>query len=98
MSCYDNSYYELILDLKSVFTNGNISIIDGDGGTTYIFEVTCYSDDEYKSYIYKCKKKGFNDISYDTVLSSACILMTVNIGLKSVCITQKYHLCDMPRK
>jgi hypothetical protein len=49
-----------------VFSNGNISVTDGDGGKDYIFEVTGYADGEYESYISQCKEMGFTDVSYES--------------------------------
>lgn len=62
----DIKYAELIPNPKSVFTNCDVCITDGDGGKAYIFEVTGYADGEYESYISKCKEMGFSDVSYET--------------------------------
>ena len=59
------SYAEMIPPVEDIFKNGDIQILDPDGGDMYALHVTNYTDEEYNEYIEKCKEYGFNDITYD---------------------------------
>lgn len=59
-------YANMIPDPIEYFKNGEISIVDSDGGTAYIFQVRNFQDGEYEAYVDKCKEMGFSDISYES--------------------------------
>lgn len=59
------SYAEMIPPVEDIFKNGEIRILDSDGGDMYALHVTNFTDEEYNEYVDKCKEYGFNDISYD---------------------------------
>ena len=62
----DVMYSEMIPDPNEIFKNGEIAVIDKDGGKAYIFQVRNYTDEEYQAYVSGCKELGFTDISYET--------------------------------
>lgn len=62
----DIKYADLIPNPESIFPAGSISIVDPDGGKAYILQVTNYEDEEYETYISKCKELGFTDISNES--------------------------------
>lgn len=62
----DIKYADLIPKPEDVFKNGEVSIVDSDGGSAYIFQVRNFEDGEYESYISKCKEMGFTDVSYES--------------------------------
>ena len=62
----DIKYADMIPNPEEIFKNGEISIVDKDGGSAYIFQVRGFEDAEYESYISMCKEMGFVDISYET--------------------------------
>ena len=51
---------------EDTFKNGDISEFDGDGGNTYLVQVTNYNDGEYEEYVKKCKDAGFKNVDYET--------------------------------
>lgn len=59
------SYVEIIPPVEDIFKNGEIHILDSDGGDMYALHITNFTDKEYNEYVEKCKEYGFNDISYD---------------------------------
>lgn len=59
-------YADMIPDPVVHFKNGEISIIDSDGGKAYIFQVRNFQDGKYEAYVAECKEMGFSDISYDS--------------------------------
>jgi len=61
----DIKYADLIPNPNTIFSNGNITITDPDGGTAYKFQVTNFTIDEYTIYVSECKNMGFNDVSYE---------------------------------
>lgn len=61
----DIKYADMIPDPYEVFPNGEVSIIDADGGKQYLFQVTNYTVEEVNAYIDGCKEMGFNEIKYD---------------------------------
>ena len=61
----DIKYADMIPDPYEVFSNGEVSIIDEDGGKQYLFQVTNYTVEEVNAYIDGCKEMGFNEIKYD---------------------------------
>lgn len=62
----DTKYADLIPKPEDVFKNGEVSIVDSDGGSAYIFQVRNFEDGEYESYISQCKEMGFTDVSYES--------------------------------
>lgn len=62
----DIKYADLIPKPEDIFKNGEVSIVDSDGGSAYIFQVRNFEDGEYESYISKCKEMGFTDVSYES--------------------------------
>lgn len=62
----DIKYADMIPRPEEVFKNGEVSIVDKDGGKAYIFQVRGFEDAEYETYISMCKEMGFVDISYET--------------------------------
>ena len=58
-------YADLLPVTTDYFKNGEISIIDPDGGTAYSFRVANYQDGEYEEYIEACKSNGFDDVTYE---------------------------------
>ena len=62
----DIKYADMIPNPEEIFKNGEISIVDKDGGSAYIFQVRGFEDAEYESYISMCKEMGFVDISYES--------------------------------
>ena len=62
----DIKYADMIPNPEEIFKNGEISIVDQDGGSAYIFQVRGFENAEYESYISMCKEMGFVDVSYET--------------------------------
>lgn len=60
------AFSSLIPEPKEVFKNGEISILDGDGGSTYLVRVKNYQEGEYEEYVKRCKDAGFDDVDYET--------------------------------
>lgn len=60
----DVSYAKMIPDPTTVFNDGEIEIVDPDGGTAYIFSVSNYSDSEFEAYVDGCIEMGFSEIKY----------------------------------
>lgn len=60
----ETKYAEMIPDPESIFSDGEITIIDPDGGSAYIFEVVNFTKEEIAVYVAECKNKGFNDVAY----------------------------------
>jgi hypothetical protein len=60
-------YSSIIPDPKASFSGADISIVDGDGGTMYAFNITDYADGQYEEFVQGCQTMGFSDISYYTV-------------------------------
>lgn len=58
-------YADMLPVTSDYFKNGEVSIIDQDGGTSYSFRVVNYQDGEYEEYIEACKSNGFNDVTYE---------------------------------
>lgn len=54
----------LIPDPEVIFQDGEITILDHP--SSYIFQVRNYTEDEYETYISKCKEMGFDDVSYES--------------------------------
>lgn len=62
----EESHYADILPVTNdYFKNGEVSIIDQDGGTSYSFRIINYQDGEYEKYIEACKSNGFDDVTYE---------------------------------
>lgn len=61
----DVKYADMIPDPNDIFINGEISVVDQDGGKQYLFQVTNYTEDEVNTYIEGCKEMGFSEIKYD---------------------------------
>lgn len=61
----DVKFADMIPDPKDIFANGEISVVDQDGGKQYLFQVTNYTEDEVNTYIEGCKEMGFSEIKYD---------------------------------
>lgn len=59
-------YATLIPDPKEYFENGDITMVDEDGGKAYVFQIKNFQDGEYEAYVEKCKEMGFSDISYES--------------------------------
>ena len=59
-------YSAMIPNPNDIFQNGEVSIVDEDGGKAYIFQVRNYTDEEYQTYVSGCKDLGFTDISYES--------------------------------
>lgn len=62
----DIKYADMIPEPKDYFKNGEISIVDQDGGNAYIFQVRNFQTKEYEAYVAKCKDMGFTDVSYES--------------------------------
>lgn len=60
------SYAKMIPDPKIIFKDGEMNIIDSDGGEMYCFTIKNFNEDEYKKYVSECKNMGFDDVSYET--------------------------------
>lgn len=58
-------YADMIPDPEEIFKNGEISIVDQDGGKAYILQVRNYTAEEYDTFVSGCKDMGFSDIKYD---------------------------------
>ena len=56
----------MIPNPEEIFKNGEVSIVDKDGGSAYIFQVRGFEDAEYETYVSKCKEMGFVDIAYES--------------------------------
>lgn len=61
----DIRYADLLPSTSDYFKNGKTNVIDQDGGTSYVFQITNYQDGEYESYVEACKNMGFDDVTYD---------------------------------
>lgn len=61
----DVKFADMIPDPKDIFANGEVSVVDQDGGKQYLFQVTNYTEDEVNTYIEGCKEMGFSEIKYD---------------------------------
>lgn len=59
-------YADMIPSPEECFKNGEVSIIDADGGKAYILQVRNFEDEEYELYISECKEMGFTNVSYET--------------------------------
>lgn len=59
------SYAKMLPPIEEIFKNGEIQVLDSDGGDSYILWVTNFTDDEYIKYVEQCKEYGFNDVSYE---------------------------------
>lgn len=59
------SYAKMLPPIEEIFKNGEIQVLDSDGGNAYILWVTNFTDDEYSEYVEQCKEYGFNDVSYE---------------------------------
>lgn len=59
-------YAEIIPKPEEYFKQGDITVVDEDGGKAYIFQVRNFQDGEYEAYVAKCKEMGFSDISYES--------------------------------
>ena len=59
-------YADMIPSPEEYFKNGEVSIIDADGGKAYILQVRNFEDEEYKLYVLKCKEMGFTIVSYES--------------------------------
>ena len=57
--------YADMIPSNDIFKNGEFTIIDSDGGSTYAFSVTGFTDEEFKEYVAQCKELGFDDVTYD---------------------------------
>lgn len=62
----DIKYADMIPNPEEIFKNGEVSIVDKDGGSAYIFQVRGFEDAEYETYVSKCKEMGFVDIAYES--------------------------------
>lgn len=58
----DIKYADLLPVTEDYFKNGEVTIIDPDGGSQYYFRVTNFTDDEYEAYVEACKAAGFDDV------------------------------------
>lgn len=61
----DIHYADLLPLTEDYFKNGEVTIIDQDGGKAYTFRITNYQDGEYESYVEACKSGNFPDVSYE---------------------------------
>lgn len=61
----DVKYADLLPVTEDYFKNGDVAIIDPDGGSQYYFRVTNFTDDEYEAYVEACKAAGFDDVFYE---------------------------------
>ncbi len=61
----DIKYADLLPVTDDYFKNGEVAIIDPDGGSQYYFRVTNFTDDEYEAYVEACKADGFDDVHYE---------------------------------
>lgn len=61
----DISYAAMLPSIEETFTDGEIKVIIGDGGSVYCVQVTGYKDGEYEQYVEDCKAKGFTDVQFD---------------------------------
>ncbi|MBQ9375860.1 MAG: hypothetical protein IJU04_05960 [Ruminococcus sp.] len=48
------------------FKKAEINEFDGNGGNTYLVQVTNYQDGEFEQYVKKCQEAGFNNITEQT--------------------------------
>lgn len=58
-------YADLLPVTEDYFKNGEVTIIEPDGGSQYYFRVTNFTDDEYEAYVEACKAAGFDDVHYE---------------------------------
>ncbi len=61
----DIKYADLLPVTEDYFKNGEVEIIDPDGGSQYYFRVTNFTNDEYEAYVEACKTAGFDDVFYE---------------------------------
>jgi len=61
----DIKYSDLLPVTEDYFKNGEVAIIEPDGGSQYYFRVTNFTDDEYEAYVEACKAAGFDDVHYE---------------------------------
>lgn len=61
----DIKYADLLPVTEDYFKNGEVTIIEPDGGSQYYFRVTNFTDDEYEAYVEACKAAGFDDVHYE---------------------------------
>ena len=61
----DIKYADLLPVTEDYFKNGEVAIIEPDGGSQYYFRVTNFTDDEYEAYVEACKAAGFDDVHYE---------------------------------
>lgn len=61
----DVSYVAMLPSIEETFPDGEVTVIDSDGGSGYCVQVTGYKDGEYDKYIAGCKSKGFTDVRFD---------------------------------
>lgn len=58
-------YSALIPNPKETFTDGRVSVVDGDDGDGYMVEVRDFTEDEYDAYVELTQSTGFDNVSYD---------------------------------
>lgn len=82
----DIKYADLLPVTEDYFKNGDVAIIDQDGGSQYYFRVTNFTDDEYEAYVEACKAAGFDDVHYEGDIG------TDNKMYLAYALDQKYYL------
>lgn len=82
----DVKYADLLPVTEDYFKNGDVAIIDPDGGSQYYFRVTNFTDDEYEAYVEACKAAGFDDVHYEGDIG------TDNKMYLAYALDQKYYL------
>lgn len=79
-------YADLLPVTEDYFKNGDVAIINPDGGSQYYFRVTNFTDDEYEAYVEACKAAGFDDVHYEGDIG------TDNKMYLAYALDQKYYL------
>ena len=82
----DIKYADLLPVTEDYFKNGDVAIINPDGGSQYYFRVTNFTDDEYEAYVEACKAAGFDDVHYEGDIG------TDNKMYLAYALDQKYYL------
>ena len=60
----DISFADMLPDHEMFFKNGNVTVIDSDGGTSYCISVMNITKDEYDSFVDACKTGSFSKVTF----------------------------------
>lgn len=60
-------YADLLPSNEEIFGVNDITILDGDDGDYYIFEIPNVTRDQYEKYLGACKENGFTESTYENL-------------------------------